>query len=170
MRTIARFLALAALAALSGCGGAPDLVRLTKSEPGPDEFAIVPNKPLAQPRDLSDLPPPTPGGIDRTAQTPLADAVVALGGRPGGATAPVQGPQLIRHATRFGVDGAIRSRLAAEDLAFRRNNSGRPLERLFGTNIYFRAYAPLALDQYAELERLRRRGIRTPAAPPQGVE
>jgi hypothetical protein len=37
---------------------------------------------------------------------------------------------------------------------------------MFGTNVYFRAYRQQALDRYAELERLRRMGVRTPAAPP----
>jgi hypothetical protein len=33
-------------------------------------------------------------------------------------------------------------------------------------NVYFRAYRPFALDQHRELERLRRAGLRTVAAPP----
>lgn len=170
LRIVAVAVALSGLAGLAGCGGTPDLVRLSKDSPGPDEFGILPNKPLAQPANFAELPAPTPGGANRSDQTPLSDAVVALGGRPGGATAGVQGPQLIGHAARFGVDPTIRSTLAQEDLAFRQRNDGRLLERLFGTNIYFSAYERLSLDQYAELERLRRRGIRTPAAPPAGVE
>ena len=37
-------------------------------------------------------------------------------------------------------------------------------------NSVHRAYQPLSLDQYAELERMRRAGVRTPAAPPQALE
>ncbi|CAM4082682.1 DUF3035 domain-containing protein [Palleronia rufa] len=170
MRPILRIVAVVALAGLAGCGGTPDLVRLSKDGPGPDEFGILPNKPLAQPTNLAELPAPTPGGANRGDQTPLSDAVAALGGRPGGATAGVQGPQLIARASRFGVDRGIRTTLAQEDLAFRQRNDRRPLERLFGTNVYFGAYERLSLDQYAELERLRRRGIRTPAAPPPGAD
>ena len=170
MRPYIRIVAVIALAGLAGCGGTPDLVRLSNDSPGPDEFGILPNKPLEQPADFAALPAPTPGGTNRSDQTPLSDAVTALGGRPGGATAGVQGPQLIGYASRFGVDGSIRATLAQEDLAFRQRNNGRLLERAFGTNVYFRAYDRLSLDQYAELERLRRAGIRTPAAPPPGVE
>ena len=64
------------------------------------------------------------------------------------------------------VDPNIRAELAAADLEYRRQNDGRLLERLFNVNVYFQAYEPLSLDQYAELERLRRAGIRTSAAPP----
>ena len=50
------------------------------------------------------------------------------------------------------------STLATEDLEFRRKNDGRLLEKLFSVNVYFKAYAKMALDQYAELERWRRKG------------
>ena len=67
---------------------------------------------------------------------------------------------------RFGVAGDIRQVLAAEDLEYRRQNNGRILERLANVNVYYDAYRPISLDRYAELARLRRAGIRTPAAPP----
>ena len=54
-----------------------------------------------------------------------------------------------------------------EDLAFRKRNKGRPVERLFGVNVYFDAYERMSLDQHAELERMRQLGIATPAAPPE---
>ena len=155
---------------LAACAsGEPDLLRLSNDGPGPDEFAVLPNKPLEQPTDFSNLPAPTPGGTNRTDQTPLADAIAALGGRQGGATAPVQGPAMIARATRFGVQPDIRAQLAAEDRAFRENNRGKFLERLFSTYTYFSAYERQQLDQYRELERLRRLGVRTPAAPPEDI-
>ena len=49
--------------ALAGCnrGGDPILMHLTGSNGnGPDEFAIVPNRPLEMPPDLTALPPPAP--------------------------------------------------------------------------------------------------------------
>ncbi|RZV99042.1 MAG: DUF3035 domain-containing protein, partial [Rhodobacteraceae bacterium] len=73
---------------------------------------------------------------------------------------------LISYAGRYGIEDDIRPRLAAADLEYRRQNDGRLLERLFNVNVYFRAYEQLSLDQYAELERLRRAGIRTSAVPP----
>jgi hypothetical protein len=54
-------------------------------------------------------------------------------------------------------------------LDFRSRNTGLFLERLFNTNVYFSAYREMSLDRYAELERLRRAGVRTPAAPPEGI-
>ena len=72
----------------------------------------------------------------------------------------------MRYTGRYGVSADIRASLAAADLRFRQNNDGLPLERLFNVNTYFEAYEPLSLDQFAELERLRRAGIRTSSVPP----
>ena len=51
-------------------------------------------------------------------------------------------------------------------LQFRRDNNGKVMERLFNTNVYFKAYLEQSLDQHAELARWRRAGVRTSAAPP----
>ena len=157
----------AALVALAACGGSgdPQLMNLRNTEAGPDEFSVLPTEPIEMPEDLASLPTPTPGGVNRTDPDPEGDAIRALGGNPERA-ARASG-DVVAYATRFGVSPDIRSVLAAEDLEYRRRNNGRVLERLFNTNVYFSAYRPLALDRYAELERLRRAGIRTPAAPPQ---
>lgn len=160
---------LALLAGLTACGGSgePNLLNINqpRSE-GPDEFAILPAKPLEIPADLAALPQPTPGGVNRTDPTPLADAAVALGGNPEVLTRRSGDGALVAYAGRHGVDPNIRAELAAADLEYRRQNDGRLLERLFNVNVYFQAYEPLSLDQYAELERLRRAGIRTSAVPP----
>ena len=160
-------LVIAALG-LAACGGSetPNLLNVGASSDGPDEFAVVPRKPLVLPSDLNALPSPTPGGSNATDPTPAADAVAALGGRPGAALGTNGDGALVRHAMRFGSTSNIRATLAAEDLAFRRANNARFLERLFNTNVYFRAYASQTLDSYRELERMRRAGIRTPSAPP----
>jgi len=157
----------AALVALAACGGSgdPRLMNLRNTESGPDEFSVLPTEPIEIPQNMRELPPPTPGGVNRTDPDPEGDAIRALGGNPERA-ARASG-DVITYASRFGVSPDIRGTLAAEDLEFRRRNDGRLLERIFNTNVYFRAYRPLALDRYAELERLRRAGIRTPAAPPQ---
>lgn len=172
MTTTLRIATLALVAALAGCGGAgePDLIRTSNSGNGPDEFGIVPNKPLQQPQNLAELPPPTPGGTNRTDQTPQADAIAALGGNPGALAGPVQGPELIQYAGRFGVDADIRAQLAAQDRAFRETQRGRLLERMFGTTTYYRAYENQSLDQRQEMQRLRQLGVRTPSAPPEGAE
>ena len=78
-------IALLAVPGLSACGnGTPELMNLRTAD-GPDEFGIVPPKPLEMPESLSDLPEPTLGGSNRTDRNPEADAVVALGGKPGSA-------------------------------------------------------------------------------------
>ena len=161
---------LVALAlALSACSNDrdPRLLNVKPSQDGPDEFAILPNKPLVQPESYSELPEPTPGGGNRVDQTPLADATIALGGNP--AAGGGHGG-LVSHASRYGVAPNIRGQLAAEDLEFRRKNNGRVLERLFRVNVYYKAYRRQTLDQYAELERLRARGVRTVSAPPEPVD
>ncbi|GAA5080070.1 DUF3035 domain-containing protein [Roseibacterium beibuensis] len=154
-----------ALLALAACsGGTPTLMNLTNREAGPDEFSVVPNEPLQMPDNLRELPAPTPGARNLADPDPEGDAIAALGGNPSRAARGSAG--LIQHATRFGVSPDIRPTLAAEDEEFRRRNDGRLLERMFGTTVYYRAYRSMSLDQYAELERLRRAGVRTPTAPP----
>jgi hypothetical protein len=162
-------LALAATLALAACGSpdpTPELMNIRAQGNGPDEFAILPPKALQLPASLSELPEPVPGGGNLTDPTPREDAIVALGGQPGGAGIPAGDSALVAYAARDGVSGDIRSVLAAEDLAFRQDNNGRLLERLFNLNVYYSAYEDQALDQYAELARWRARGIRTPSAPP----
>jgi hypothetical protein len=160
-------LAMLALAACAGRNAEPELMNV-RSGQGPDEFGILPPKPLELPEDMSALPDPTPGGQNRTDPQPFDDAAIALGGKPqaqaGGI--PAADGALYAHAGRFGVDGGIRQTLAAEDLEWRRDNNGRVLERLFNVNVYFKAYRKQWLDQHAELARWRAKGVRTPSAPP----
>ena len=163
----ARMAVIAALATgLAACGGGdPTLFNIRKGDRGPDEFSILPSRPLeAPPPTLTALPVPTPGGSNRTDRAPVAEAIAALGGNPAGG-AGADAP-LVASVSRYGVQPDIRGQLAAEDLAFRRANDGRLLERLFDVPLYYRAYRSQSLDQYAELDRLRRAGVRTVAAPP----
>ncbi|MCU0814947.1 MAG: DUF3035 domain-containing protein [Cypionkella sp.] len=167
MQTGRVILAMAIAAIVSACGGGdrpPELMNLRSSTDGPDEFGILPPKPLQMPEDLAALPEPTPGGINRTDPTPEADAIVALGGNPARGAGLDGG--LLTHVSRFGLNTDIRQTLAAEDLQWRRDNNGRILERLFNVNVYYRAYENMSLDQHAELFRWRQLGVRTPSAPP----
>lgn len=155
-----------AVMALSGCFGSdktPELMNLRSSTQGPDEFAILPPKPLSMPEDLSALPEPTPGGSNLTDPTPNADAVAALGGN---INAGANAGALVTAASRYGVSSDIRAELAADDLAWRQKHNGRFLERLFNVNTYFKAYDEQLLDQQAELWRWRKAGAKTPSAPP----
>lgn len=167
-------LVLLAVTMVTGCSRnrEPKLLNIASASDGPDEFAILPNKPLQQPEDFTALPAPTPGGANRVDATPNEDAIAALGGNPAVVSRgiPANDAGLVNHASRYGRSGTIRQQLAAEDLEFRRRRAGRPLERLFNVNVYFRAYRNQSLDQYAELERFRRIGVRTPAAPPDFIE
>lgn len=153
---------------LTACGEPeqPSLMNIASNTSSPDEFSVLPGKPITVPRDLASLPTPTPGGANLTDPTPRNDAIAALGGRPSRADGPIREGDLVTYASRYGVDPSIRQTLATEDLQFRRDNNGRILERLMNVNVYFREYADQALDQHLELERFRRAGIRTVSAPP----
>lgn len=119
-------LACLGLAACSS-GKDPKLLYFEDTE-GPDEFLILPTKPLEPPADYTALPAPTPGGSNLTDPTPEADAVAALGGSAervltGGG---VRDTALISRATRFGVQTGIRDQLAAEDLDYRQAERRAP--------------------------------------------
>ncbi len=166
---LAAMMAVAGLAACSGYERDITLHDLRSNSGKPEEFAIVPRKPLQQPQDMSALPAPTPGGANRTDQTPLEDAVVALGGNPArlqpGDGIGAGDQALVARASRFGRDPDIRKDLASDDLEFRRRRSLFTWS-VVPTDEYNRAYRRESLDPYAWLRRARSAGIRTPAAPP----
>ena len=156
------------LLALAACGrNDPRLLNLRADGEGPDEFGILPSRPLELPDDLQTLPAPTLGGTNRADPDPAADVAAARGGNINRARAGSE--SMVGYVTRFGVGQGIRDTLASEDLEFRRRNDGRILERIAAVNVYHRAYRDMSLDRYAELERLRAAGIRTPAAPPEEI-
>lgn len=164
--------ALVALGACSKRGdGETNLRDLRLNRGSPEEFAIIPNKPLETPPSFTELPQPTLGQGNRTDVTPLKDAVAALGGNPARLDvtgAPSSDGALVSSATRFGVQSNIRGVLADEDLAFRKRKS------LFNWKLvkddeYNRAYQSQTLDAYEWLRQVRKPGsnVRTPSAPPQ---
>ena len=150
---------------LSACGGdtEPNLMNLRSNTNGPDEFGILPMKPLEMPTDLAALPEPTPDGTNLVDPNPMGDAIAVLGGKQGAGSSD---GALVSYVSRGGVTPDIRATLAAEDLEYRRRNNGRPLERWFKNTVYFQAYARMSLDQLAELARWRAAGVPTPSAPP----
>lgn len=165
MRAYALILPLLALTACSNDGHLMNL----RNDDGPDEFAVLPTKPLQMPTDLSQLPAPTPGGANLTDPTPDADAVAALGGNPAQLAAQGVGAAdgaLIAHASRLGRAADVRAVAAAEDQSYRSRHGRRLLEVIAKTNVYYRAYKPMTLDSWAEQERWRRAGVQTPSAPP----
>lgn len=137
---------------------------------GPDEFLVLPAKPLEEPPSFTTLPPPTPGAANRTDQNPQADAVVALGGRPDRLAAngvAAQDAALVAAASRNGVTADVRSKVATEDEAFRRQQSRFTKIRLVRVDRYNQAYRNQSLRPHDELARWRRAGAVTPAAPPE---
>lgn len=157
-----------ALSLAAACGNTDrPLHDLQAAGGGPDAFAVIPVGPLEIPA-TRELPPPTPGGTNRTDPTPIADAIAALGGSAAAQIAggvPAGDAALVAQASRYGVDPSIRTELAATDAArlqrAHRSNVFNPL----GRDRYFPAYAGQALDAFAELERMRALGITVPNPP-----
>lgn len=169
MRAIALTMTMLLLAA---CSTDPHLMNTSSGQDGPDEFGIVPTKPLQMPEDLNALPMPTPGGSNITDATPMGDAVAALGGNPAQLSAQGIGASdagLVNYASRMGRDPAIRLLTAREDMEWRSGHGRRVLEVLARSNVYYRAYEPMTLDSWAELERWRPTGVLLPAAPPRNL-
>lgn len=164
-------LSLLAVILIAGCGGRDDvtLTRLRNTGNGPDEFSIIPGKPLQTPEDYAALPPPTPGAPNLTDQNPLADGVVALGGNPAAvnASAPAaSNGAVVNYANRYGATSEIRQTLAREDKETRRSYGNVNVLRILPGDDYVQAYRREWLDAYAEEQRLRNRGVVTPASPP----
>ena len=165
-------LALAATVALAACSGHDGLRRLEAPGDGPDEFAVMPVRPLTMP-PTNALPVPTPGGANLTDPNPLGDAVAVLGGDPRGLLAggiPAGDAALVAAVSRNGVTPDVRALVAQEDAAYRASAGRFATGGLFGTDPYWRAYARQALDAYGELERFRAAGIRVPTAPPESAD
>jgi len=162
-------LALLVAGPLAACsGGDRGLHRFGADATGPDEFSVMPMRPLQMPETFA-LADPTPGGSNRADPNPVGDAIATLGGSQAAGNAggvPASDVALVAVAGRAGIDPAIRATLAAEDAAFRRRASVINALNWAGRDRYFRAYAGQALDAYAELARFRALGVAVPSAPP----
>jgi hypothetical protein len=160
------------LLGLAACGNRDGDITLTKIKHtgnGPDEFSILPSKPLEPPEDMNVLPTPTPGGSNRTDQNPRADGIAALGGNPGalvaGGISAADGA-LINHASRYGTNPGIRQTLRVEDEEIRRSHGRVNILNIGPNDDYTNAYRRQWLDAQAEFRRLRSAGVTTPSAPP----
>lgn len=158
---------------LAGCGGFERDITLRNIQSpgsGPDEFSILPGKPLEQPKNFSELPTPTPGAANLTDQNPKADGIAALGGRPDRLVPqgiPGSDSALVRHASRNGVDPNVRETLATQDEDFRRRKSRFTKLRIARQDLYNKVYKRETLNARREMNRYRRStGVRTPSAPP----
>ncbi|WP_299202647.1 DUF3035 domain-containing protein [uncultured Tateyamaria sp.] len=164
MRLIA--CAMIAVTFLAACEN-KGLRQVTSRGDGPDEFIVVPSKPLEQPESFSALPQPTPGGFNRTDQRPLEDSAAALGGQRSSPNAPIPGADgaLVNHASRFGRDANIRATLAAADAEFRKRQSRLTQIRIVREDVYNQAYRREALDAAKTARTFQNAGVPTPTAP-----
>lgn len=155
---------------LCACSGNDGLRQLNTPERGPDEFRVLPSKPLEAPESYTFLPVPTPGAGNRTDQNPSADAVAALGGNPAalvpGNGIPSGDNAIVTYSSRYGVTANIRQVLAESDAEFRKRKGRFTNIRIVPVDRYNQAYEEFALDPFSEASRWRRAGIRTPSAPP----
>lgn len=155
---------------VSACANERGIRVLSSDDAGPDEFTIIPAKPLAQPENYTALPTPTPGGANLTDQDPLNDAVVALGGRaqatPEAGTFSAGDAALVGYVTRNGSGSGIREQLAEDDEKVRGRFSRFTGWRLANPDRYNEVYRFYHLNAYAELARWRAAGVKTPTAPP----
>lgn len=168
MRSLLLITILGLAVAVSGCSKKP-LRDLRTSSNGPDEFLVLPTKPLTTPDNLSVLPQPNPGGGNLVDPNPKAEAVAALGGRPGALVpggVPAADGALVAQVSRHGVQGDIRQTLAEADAKFRKRQSRNTRIRLFPVDRYRQAYRRQSLDPFEEAERFRRSGLQTPTSPP----
>lgn len=170
MRRSGILLGLAALA-LAACSQ-PDrnsndtLINLRSASVSPDEFLVMPQRPLEDPTDLAELPEPTPGGTNLADLDTSNTALTALGGRTNGRGIPGSEAPLVQAVRASGgTEAGIRQTLRAEDLAYREDRARRlsRLEEDFEANLI---YSRMMLDPYAELNRLKGKGVRLPTAPP----
>lgn len=153
---------------LSACADRP-LHKFQSTDEGPEEFAILPAKPLSEPANFVDLPTPTPGGSNLTDPTPAADAIVALGGRPQAASAvPASDAALVNQAGRFGTQPGIRTELATADELIRKRAKRGPRLKIVTSDKYNQTYANQNIDAVEEQDRWLAAGASTPTAPPPG--
>lgn len=163
------FVLMAGLA-VSACSGQKGLHDLRNNGTGPDEFKVLPNKPLTQPTDYAALPAPTPGASNLADPTPKQDLIANLGGNPASAQTtggvPASDGALVTAASRYGVEPDVRATLAAQDAAFRKRENRTARIKLFPVDRYSEAYKREALDPFAVSEAYRANGIATPSSPP----
>lgn len=161
---------LAGALAVSGCAQ-KGLRVLQKPGTGPDEFLVLPTKPLSTPDNFSSLPAPTPGGSNLTDANPHADAVAALGGKPGalvpGSGVPSGDAALVTASSRYGVEPGVRGTLAEEDAKFRHRNRHLGRIKIVPVDRYEQLYRKQSIDPFAVSEQFRRAGAATPSSPPE---
>ncbi|NVO56204.1 DUF3035 domain-containing protein [Rhodobacteraceae bacterium B1Z28] len=169
MRLPRAILALTFVVAVAGCSN-PGLRNLDPPGEGPDEFSVLPVKPLTQPKDYAFLPAPTPGAANLTDPNPKADAVVALGGNEAAlnpnTSIPSSDAALVNASGRYGVPANTRQVVEADDDAFRKRRGRWTGLRLFPVDRYEQVYERQSIDPFTETKAARGAGLETPSSPP----
>lgn len=161
---------LTIFALLSACSGGGTLRNQSNKGDGPEEFNILPTKPLQYPTNYNSLPVPLPEGANLVDQHPKADAISALGGNPkalASTSIPASDGALVSYAGRSGYDPQIRATLRQEDADFRRREARWSSLKFPNVDRYSEAYSKQTLDAAAVAEAWRQRGVTTPAFPPE---
>ncbi|MDT8344069.1 MAG: DUF3035 domain-containing protein [Thermohalobaculum sp.] len=177
--------ALIALLALGACGQIGDPIEaIGGRRPVPDEFKVLPRKPLVVPAAVADataasaaaLPTPEPGKPSPLEPDPAADAVAALTGtaaapRPTATTSLSSGEAALLGAASAGATSPdIRVQLETDRTAAAEADAAEyeppTVFELFGFGGDEEELDPaLALDPIAESQRLQREGISAPSDP-----
>ena len=162
-------LCLAIVLSITGCGEVK-LRKMRSDDKGPEEFSVLPFKPLQTPSNYNMLPEPVPAMGNLADANPKVDAIVALGGKPvvtdNTRKVPTSDQILMRRTNRFGTTPNIRAILAAEDAEIRKKKSRMLRFQLNQKDLYSKVYEKQTLDAYAELAKFRAAGVLTPAVPP----
>jgi len=131
---------------------------------GPEEFAVLPSKPLTIPSNLKNLPVPDLAAGNLADPTPKLDLIEMLGGSiDNSISIPAKDKNLLKYVSRAGVDTNIREELAKEDRKFLRRMGVLTSVKLFRVDRYNQIYRKMTLSAPKELERWRSLGVRTPS-------
>jgi len=168
-RSIFRALLVLAPLVLAACGegGLVGALRTSGAVSTPDEFMVLPTRPLEMPQDFAALPPPKPGTVNRVDYRPHVEAIAGLTGAPGPA-GNADGAVLVAQAGPR--EPGVRQALAIEDVEWRNTHHGLLIPRLIAKDKATVTYAPMILDSAEEFERLRAAGVQQPAAPPSALD
>ena len=131
---------------------------------GPEEFAVLPSKPLTIPSNLKNLPVPASAAGILADPTPNRDLLEMLGcSIDNSISIPAKDKNLLKYVSRAGVDTNIREELAKEDRKFLRRMGVLTSVKLFRVDRYNQIYRKMTLSAPKELERWRSLGVRTPS-------
>lgn len=154
------------LAACSGSGEPPVTLQEASLKNGaPDEFLVLPQRPLTVPEDLETLPEPDPNAGSLVEIDPFVEARKAVGGNGGGTSASAADNAILAAARTVGRTPNIREELAAETDA--KLTRGRGILGFFDR---FRiaprkrtAFNDQKLDAIGELKKRQAQGVKTPS-------